>query len=120
MHGTTGDTVKSLSLNMWGLDCNSNMSSKVWNITCDEAICEKAQNILKALGLLKPDTLKENNGNYLTFNIDSYEPESLMCSGGCFYSSDEGGVLNSEHYFRLTCSPVIGFRPAFVRLDNTT
>ncbi len=117
MHGTTADTVKSLSSNMWGLDCGSNISSKVWNITCDEAICEKAQNILKALGLLKPDTLKENNGNYLTFNIDSYEPESLICSGGCFYSSDEGGVLNSEYYFRSDCLSDIGFRPAFLRFD---
>ncbi len=111
--GTTANSLK-ISSSGWTTGAASNYSGTIYSIKCNSSICEKAKNILIALGLLKPATMKSDPGDYLWLYKGT---EYLGYAGGYCGNGAMAGV------FAFICSndrsssiANVGFRPAFVRL----
>ncbi len=114
--GTTANSLKvgSSGWTMGTATSNTKGSSGFYLYGCDSTICEKAKNILIALGLLKPMTLTADPGDYLYLYKSA---EYLGFAGGVYGNGAGAGV------FAFSCDSVrsdsygsVGFRPAFVEL----
>lgn len=114
--GTTANSLKA-SASGWTMGTASAYtkgSGGFYPYGCDSTICEKAKNILIALGLLKPSTLTTDPGDYLYLGKST---EYLGYAGGNYSKGANAGVFAFYCFVdRSYSSTNVGFRPAFVEL----
>lgn len=115
--GTTANSLK-ITASGWNISSSSaNYSNGYDNITCaSSSICQKAKDILTALGLLKNSALTSSTDDYLNLYKNT-SGEYIGCSGGSYNSGSGAGVFAfSCYYVRTYSDTTVGFRPAFVPL----
>lgn len=88
-------------------------SGGIANITVAENVCEKAKNMLIALGMLLPDGVT-TDGDYVEFkNSDEY---IFPYAGGIFNEGTWAGMFHLDFYSYRESNGNSGLRSAFCEL----
>ncbi len=116
--GTTSGSIR-CSSDGWTTGTASNYSGGTdgfYNYAITSTIGTKAKYVLQALGLYKPDTLTETNGDHMYLSKSG----EILANAGGYWSNGAGAGVSclSGGSSRTHTSTSIGFRPAFVELKT--
>ena len=97
--GTTANSVKLNYVNgQWRWTANeitqSHHSSSFFLTSCDASVSDAAQLVLMALGMIKPPTLTEDNGDWLF--ADTTKAETFPYSGGDWSQGTRSGIFTTS------------------------
>ncbi|MCM1463382.1 MAG: hypothetical protein NC084_11835 [Bacteroides sp.] len=85
------------------------------SIAIDPSVCEKAKNILQALGLYKADALGEITDRFIANNG---VPEVLFAAGGSYAQGAYSGLFSvNGSYSRSSAESDLGFRSCYIQSE---
>ena len=120
--GTTTNSLKIRSPGIWGTTSGTKASPSLSSITCDSNVCQKARNILMALGFYKPASVDstycygtEDSSDVIGFNIGSYP---YVCQAGFGGGNTVSiGIFGASFYYESTDkTSTVGYRPAYCEM----